>query len=172
MSEWRTRSTAGLTLIELMVTLALLAFLILIGLPLTRGWVQSAHQRDAAGMMIEGLGRAKALAMRNPQGFTSQSVPAAVACLVAGQISVVTASTNGVNCNQASDWSAQLPSDASVTQAYGGTAFQCAAYNERGIALTTSVGGLACTPSSTSASLPSSLNINDGDLNAFNVPLP
>jgi type IV pilus assembly protein PilA len=172
MSDLRTRSAAGLTLIELMVTLALLAFLLLIGLPLTRGWVQSAHQRDAAGMMIEGLGRAKALAMRNPLGLTSQSVPAAVACLVGGNVSVVAASTNGVDCSQAAIWDAQLPSDASVTQADGGAAFQCAAYNERGIALTTSVGALACTPSSTPASLPSSLNINDGDLNAFNVPLP
>jgi type IV pilus assembly protein PilA len=172
MSELRTRSTAGLTLIELMVTLALFAFLILIGLPLTRGWVQSAHQRDALGMMTEGLGRAKALAMRNPQGFTSQAVPVAVACLVVGKVSVVAAGTSGVDCSQASDWNAQLPSDASVVQTQGGTTFQCAAYNERGIALAVSVGSLTCTPSSTSSFTPSSLNINDGELNAITVSLP
>ncbi|GGA03244.1 pilus assembly FimT family protein [Dyella caseinilytica] len=171
MNELRTHSAHGLTLVELMVTLALFAFLMLIGLPLTRAWVQSAHQRDASGMLIEGLGRAKALAMRNPQGFTNQSLPVAVACLVAGQISVVAVGTSGVDCSQTSDWDAQLPTDASVVQAGNGLVFQCAAYNERGIALAVSVGNMTCTPSSLN-NTQSSLNINDGDLNALNVPLP
>jgi type IV pilus assembly protein PilA len=158
------QGSAGLTLIEMMVTLALFAFLVLLSLPLTHTWVESAHQRDAYGALVEGLGRAKAAALRNAQAATDQTLPVAVTCLISGKISVVVAGTNTVDCSQAGDWDAQLPFDASIVQA-NGTAFQCAAYNERGIALSTSVGNLACTTSL--------LNVNVGSqTNGFSVSPP
>jgi type IV pilus assembly protein PilA len=168
MHKQRKRWSAGLTLVELMVTLALFAFLMLLSLPLTRAWVESAHQRDASGMLTEGLGRAKALALRNPQGLTDQTLPVAVTCLVSGKISVVAATSTGVDCTQAADWDAQLPSDTTVVLPTTQLAFQCAAYNERGLSLAASVGSLACTPASTS----SSLNVNVGSLDALKVSLP
>lgn len=164
MTQQRMRRCAGLTLLELMITLALFAFLMLVGLPLTRAWVQSVHQRDAAGMVIEGLGRAKALALRNPQALTDQTLPAAVACLVSGQIRVAAAASSGATCSQSITWTTTLPSDATVVKSADNTAFQCVAYNERGIALVTSVGSLACTQSS--------LNVNVGSLDVFPVSLP
>jgi len=55
------RNVLGFTLIEMMVTIGLVAFLMTLGVPLAREWVQSAHQREAAGLMTEALGRAKRL---------------------------------------------------------------------------------------------------------------
>lgn len=156
-------STRGLSLIELMVTLALLAFLLSVGLPLTSGWVQSAHQRDAVGMLTEALGRAKALALRNPQGLADQSQPVAVTCLGKSTLSVVAASAKGVDCGVGRAWAAQLPADASIVQSDNST-FQCVAFNERGIALATTVGSLACSQSS--------LNVKVGSQDAYPVPLP
>ncbi|MBE1161863.1 pilus assembly FimT family protein [Dyella acidiphila] len=174
MHRQRMVSIRGLSLIELMVTLALLAFLVMVGLPLTSAWVQSAHQRDAAGMLTEGLGRAKALALRNPQGLTDQSLPVAVTCLSGRNLSVVAADASGADCSQSQQWGMQLPTDASIVQApllasasttaAAAVAMQCVAFNERGIALSTSVGSLTCTSSS--------LNVLVGSQDAFNVQLP
>ena len=51
------RTITGFTLIEMMITIGLVAFLLTLGVPLAREWVQSAHQRDAGGMLTEALGR-------------------------------------------------------------------------------------------------------------------
>ncbi|HKT26595.1 prepilin-type N-terminal cleavage/methylation domain-containing protein [Dyella sp.] len=177
--------TRGFTLIELMVTIALVAFLLTIGIPLAREWVLSAHQRDSAGKLTEALGRAKALALRNQQGLTDQSLPTAAVCLSGQQLSVVGADTNKqVTCANQADWTAQISSDASVVRTATNIPFQCAAYNERGVLLSVSLASLACTPPplpSASSSPPSQssvqgqvtyLDVNVSSEEALHVFLP
>lgn len=62
----------GLTLVELMVTLAITAALMLAVVPLIGGWVEGAQVADARGKLVQAFGQARALALRNPDG-----VPAA-----------------------------------------------------------------------------------------------
>lgn len=57
---------AGLTLIELMVTLTVMAFLLLLGVSLGGDWVNGSRTQQARGDLEQGWGVAKALALRNP----------------------------------------------------------------------------------------------------------
>ena len=62
------RPHRGFTLIELMVTLAVLAMLLLATVPLAADWTYSAQTRDAHSKLVRSYGTAKALALRNPLG--------------------------------------------------------------------------------------------------------
>ncbi|WP_329741428.1 hypothetical protein [Dyella sp. A6] len=147
-----------------MVTLALFAFLVLISLPLTRRWVESVHQRNAVGILIDGLGRAKAIALRDPAALIDPSTPVAAVCLVKGVISVVVADTQGISCTQTPAWSQAMPSDASVLRQWDQIPLQCVAYSERGVPLSVRVGGMTCTQSP--------LDIDVGAEDAYPVSLP
>ena len=56
----------GFTLIELMVTLAIMAMLLLMAAPLAADWVHGARTLQARGTLVQGFENAKALALRNP----------------------------------------------------------------------------------------------------------
>ena len=56
----------GFSLIELMVTLAILAMLLLMAAPLAADWVHGARTLQARGTLVQGFENAKALALRNP----------------------------------------------------------------------------------------------------------
>ncbi|MEX8495611.1 Tfp pilus assembly protein FimT/FimU, partial [Sphaerotilus sp.] len=58
------RSTGGFTLIELMVTLAVLATLLLAVTPMVRDWMLDIQIRNAAESISSGLSRARALAVQ------------------------------------------------------------------------------------------------------------
>ena len=61
----------GFTLIELMVTLAILAMLLLMAAPLAADWVHGARTLQARGTLVQGFENAKALALRNPCAIDS-----------------------------------------------------------------------------------------------------
>lgn len=155
----------GFTLIEVMVVVALVALLLMMALPLTREWVQSAHQRQTAGMLAEAFGRAKALALRNPQALTDQNLPGAAVCLIGKQLSVVgVGADKKLTCANPAVWTQPISSDASVVLTNTNIPFQCSAYNERGVLLVMSLGSLSCAQAS--------LDVNVGSEEGFNVPLP
>lgn len=58
--------TRGFTLIELVVTLAIMLLLLLMAVPLATDWTYSARTLQARGTLVEGFAQAKALALRNP----------------------------------------------------------------------------------------------------------
>ncbi|MBP9940624.1 MAG: prepilin-type N-terminal cleavage/methylation domain-containing protein [Comamonas sp.] len=62
----RLNRPAGFTLIELMVTLVIMALLMLVTVPLASDWIHSAQTRDAHNKLVQSYGIAKALALRNP----------------------------------------------------------------------------------------------------------
>ena len=69
----------GFTLIELMVTLAILAMLLLMAAPLAADWVHGARTLQARGTLVQGFENAKALALRNPcEAPNATGAPAAV----------------------------------------------------------------------------------------------
>lgn len=154
------RRNSGFTLIELMVTIAIAGMLLFIGAPLSKAWTDSAHQRDAAGLLSQGISRAKATALRNPGG-AQEEAPAAALCR-SGQVLKLfsIADTQSISCSATANilWTAQLPT--SVALQAGGTDIACVAFNSRGLPV---VGGNACTTSS--------IDVTAGSESAFNVPI-
>lgn len=63
------RRSAGLTLVELAIVLLILALLALAAAPFTRAWVDGNRQLQMRSRLMEGVGQARALALRNPRGF-------------------------------------------------------------------------------------------------------
>lgn len=123
----------GFTLIELMITIAVFALLLAIGAPLTRAWSDSAHQREAASLLQQGLSRAKATALRNVGGVLNPE-PAAVLCH-SGQTLMLFQLDKGqsVDCTavKGSLWSAVLPGSASLQSQ--GSEMSCVAFDNRGL---------------------------------------
>ncbi|AOY00669.1 prepilin-type N-terminal cleavage/methylation domain-containing protein [Jeongeupia sp. USM3] len=63
----------GFTLIELMITIAILALLLAVGVPFTQRWGQSARVQQVESTLKQGFAHAKAVALRNPTGATTGS---------------------------------------------------------------------------------------------------
>lgn len=159
----RRRLTRGMSLIELMVTVALMAFLLLVSLPLTKAWVDSAKQREAADVLAEGLGRAKALAMRNPAGIEDAAKPSAFVCLSASTVAVARIDLSGACGKGQLAWTGTIPGQVAV-KLPDHSGFQCVAYNARGLTLSASVASVPCTTISPEVHL--------GQEDAFTVALP
>ncbi len=60
----------GFTLVEMMVTLAIIAFLGLTAVPLTQQLIHSAQVESADAQLMQAIAAARSLAMRNPGGLT------------------------------------------------------------------------------------------------------
>ena len=128
------RRVAGFTLIELMVTLGVMAVLAVAGLPFASRWMQGSQQMQARYMLWMGVSHARALALRNP-GATSGTAVAAKLQLVNGVLEV--RGTGSATLM----WSARLPSAVSVALADAnggaGTGLSCLGYDNRGQRVTT-----------------------------------
>ncbi|MCI8208156.1 pre-pilin like leader sequence [Pseudomonas sp. S25] len=148
----------GFTLIELMITIAIFGILLAIGAPFTKAWSDSAKQREAAGVLKQGISRAKATALRNPEG-ARDDVAAAALCR-SGQTLKLFKMATSVDCTSSATplWTAQLPSSVGVK--VGGSDVSCVAFNSRGLPV---AGGNACTTAS--------IDVTAGSESTFNVPI-
>lgn len=107
----------GFTLIELMVTIALLALIMLASLPLTAGWVHSAQTAEARSKLEQAFGFAKALAMRNPCNQVGSNQAARLTVKVGNETTVEVRSGCQATDDDATDppiWKAVLPSGVAV----------------------------------------------------------
>ncbi|AGA89647.1 prepilin-type N-terminal cleavage/methylation domain-containing protein [Thioflavicoccus mobilis 8321] len=68
----------GFSLIELMITLLILSITLLVGVPFTGRWVQSAQVQETRSLLLQGYGQAAALALRNPLGVTGSQAAASL----------------------------------------------------------------------------------------------
>ncbi|MES2532155.1 MAG: prepilin-type N-terminal cleavage/methylation domain-containing protein [Pseudomonadota bacterium] len=68
----------GFTLVELMVTLTIMALLLAAAVPLTTTWLNGTRVQDAQSRLLQGYSIGKAIALRNP---TQAQVPDAAAGL-------------------------------------------------------------------------------------------
>lgn len=107
----------GFTLIELMVTIALLTIIMLASLPLTSGWVHSAHTAEARSKLERAFGITKALAMRNPCNQIGGNQAARLTVKVGTETTVEVRSGCQATDDDATDppvWKAALPSGVAV----------------------------------------------------------
>ena len=59
-------AVSGFTLVELLVTITIMAVLLLGAVPAVNDWIHAAQAQEARGRLVQGYGVAKALALRNP----------------------------------------------------------------------------------------------------------
>ena len=114
----------GFTLIELMVTLAILAMLLLMAAPLAADWVHGARTLQARGTLVQGFENAKAQALRNPGANPNATGTPAAAALEA-KIEGATVTLNvlaqgGSGCallgaRPNPQWTARLPDGVGLT---------------------------------------------------------
>lgn len=139
------KHSRGFTLIELMITLAIFSFLVTMGLQLTKSWTDSAKQQEAASLLKQGISRAKATALRNPDAAQNDA-PAAALCRSGQSLKLFSAAgKTSINC--ASDkniilWQANLPGSTALQN--GGSDITCIAFNSRGMPVN---GNSSCTTS-------------------------
>lgn len=74
----RVHQVDGFTLIELMITLAIAALILVAGMPFGVQWSDNNRQLQARGVLWEATGEARALAMRNPDGRAADQPVAGV----------------------------------------------------------------------------------------------
>ena len=122
----------GFTLVELMVTLAVAAALLMVAAPFTLGWSDGQRQMRARAALAEATGTARALALRNPEGLAPGMPATCVRAAEGAQVEVVVLA-GGQRCLAATDvrWRAALHPRVSLADATG-AAFVCVAYGSRG----------------------------------------
>ena len=67
------RRPCGFSLIELMITVALVAVLAVAAMPFAQSWMDGNRQLQVHSRLLMGVAQARALALRNPNGFISTS---------------------------------------------------------------------------------------------------
>jgi len=124
--------TRGFSLVELMVVVAVMALLGLLSAPMTQGWSDSAQLRQAEGRIDQGLGMARALALRNRYGIVDGQ-PVALLCLSSANLLTVHAAEDEdtpATCDSTSSWQSQVPSRVSVL--HDGSDFSCLGFDSHG----------------------------------------
>lgn len=126
----------GFTLIELMVVLLISAILMMMAVPFTIAWMDSSRQLQARGDLTDAIGRVKAVALRNDGQAGWNAAAARIRYEpVASMLTVEAGNGNTL-------WSAQMPRAVELLAGTGAGAvdFVCAAYNSRGIPISTEAG--------------------------------
>lgn len=126
------RRQPGFSLVELMVTVAIAGLLAALALPFGAQWMASDRQLRARGHLVEAVGHARSLALRNPAGLP-RGVPA-VCVRWAGPRLEVTQLGTGQACPAGGTvvWEAALDPRIRLSEAGTGTPFRCVAFDSRG----------------------------------------
>ena len=82
------RGRQGFTLVELVVTVALLALLLIMSAPFTRGWINSAKVSDTESVLQHAIGLARSHAMHSMETEGISQAPVAVVCIVSRDLEV------------------------------------------------------------------------------------
>lgn len=131
----------GFTLIELMVAITILFVMMLVAAPLGGGWTDSANVRTANHRLLEGMARAKALALNNPD---SKSGTTAAAVLLWDGASFCLYKPSILPATLACDSTALWQAAATATITLNSATKQCVALNDRALAVTATVGSTTC----------------------------
>ena len=136
-------SCRGFTLVELMVTLSLLAVVLVSGVALTSGWVDDARINEGGSQMETAYAKARAAAIKNSTGSTGTA--AAVLCINSGVVYVHTGIPG--TCGQNSLWNATLAggTGTQVKNADASALFNCIGIGNRGYQVSTVVASAPCT---------------------------
>ncbi len=123
------KRAAGFTLVELMVTLAVVAVLAAAGTPFALSWMESNRQVQARNLMWEAVSQARSIALRNP-GEAVQGAVSAQLERSGNTLQVLRAGSSDVL------WTGQLPNGATTQLATAAGAasddLSCVAFDNRG----------------------------------------
>ena len=134
------RRPCGFSLIELMITVALVAVLAVAAMPFAQSWMDGNRQLQVRSRLLMGVAQARALALRNPNGFISTSgTPQESARLYYDTSSRTfrVAGRKAIGTGPADDavvpWQSSAPTgNVSLLLASTETAFTCVAFDTRG----------------------------------------
>lgn len=138
--------TAGFSLIELVITLGLVSFLLLMGGSLTSAWMDRSKVDNAAAMLKSATSFARSMALRNKENLSAES--AAVALCIkysdsAGEISVQRIAPSRSPCI-ATDINDKLKAfelAEGITIQQNGERLECIAFNANGMSNTSVCSG-------------------------------
>lgn len=102
----------GVTLIELLITIALLGLLATKVVPLGQAWMANTNISNAEKLLVEALGKARNEALQNPEGVIGATTAAATLKFNSStkEISVENAKATPVVI-----WKAKIPATASIS---------------------------------------------------------
>lgn len=124
--------TRAFSIIELLVVVTIVGILILVAVPFTRGWNDGAKVAEAESILKRAVGKAQAVALRNPTGSDVSSAAAGVK-QAGTTLLVCEGSPASASCSAAGSaliWREDLP--AGVTLNVEGAALATIAMNNRG----------------------------------------
>ena len=135
----------GVTLIELMITTAIMAAMSLVSMAFGTGWVTENRLIEAENQLVVAFDKAKSTALRNRYGKVGGSAASTV-CLSNQIISVHEAtSAAAASCATTAIWQADLHERISVSA--GGTSLSCLCVTSKAELTATGCGSCATTTS-------------------------
>ncbi|MHA3050646.1 pilus assembly FimT family protein [Acinetobacter sp. ANC 4639] len=147
------RRVLGFSLIEMMVTLAIVAILAVAGTAFTRNWVRQAEITKTVSSLANAVNLAKSISIKNERGFTDNSSAAQI-CLNNNMLSVYKPTSTAVaSCSSTSIYTFELPSNVQIKDT-SNAAVTCIAFGHLGNQISTST----CTNDKV-------ITITNGDLN-------
>ena len=126
----------GFTLIELMVTVALLAILLMMVAPLTSGWSDRNQVQSAKSSLKTAISQARVSAIRNTENKKSNEAAASV-CIDSTNLTVNAYSITGSNtvCDNANNLLKTTAYANGISFKQGATAITCFVFSPDGILL-------------------------------------
>jgi len=151
----------GFSLIETLITIALVGLLSMVGMSFTTEWSESNSLLDGSHLLGQAYSRTKAAAIRNEYGVVGSQASAAL-CVTNGVLSVRSAASASLpaTCTTQALWQQTLNARLKIFD--GSTAFTCLCLNNK--AQITTAGCSAC---STGSSLTLKAGNNDQALQLF-----
>lgn len=123
---------AGLSLIELMVTVVVIGMLAVVTVPFTRTWLDEAAVNNARSQLHRAHGQAKAIALRNPEGKTADDPVAASIKLEGGVLLVCQGKPECSDGDSDMKWRSSWPEDVALTLKVDGIEVSEVQLNNRG----------------------------------------
>jgi type II secretory pathway pseudopilin PulG len=127
----------GVSLIEMMVTIAIMMLLALAVAPFSASWGAQAYMRQSQTLLMQGMSQLKALALRNPSA--SSAGASAVMISIPGKLCVASGVPAALNCTAAA-WTSNPPASIQVN----GADSQCVALDSAGMPIAAIVAGTVC----------------------------
>jgi len=135
----------GFSLIELMVTIAVMLLLLLVGAPFAAGWGNSASVQQSKSQLMQGMAQLKATALRNTNAvlISDTATPSAVLVSTGTQLCVYSGAPANPGCDPAAagfSWGAAISAALTLNDA----TLQCIAMNNIGIPMPLAIGSITC----------------------------
>ena len=154
------RTSGGFTLIEVVISLAIMMVALLGAAPFAQGWMDQSRLNTNTGLVRQAIAKARGLAQRNPLAVTSSSASATLCEVTTSATTTLylhpgSPSACGVATGtNAFTWSATLSGGAAASVYINSTttAMTCITFSNYGSSISGTVGSTSC-PSATTFSI-------------------